>query len=46
MPALSSICIMVSFERIVDSFGGRIPFNSLVTELVHLDYYEKWINDA
>ena len=46
MPALSSSCIRVSFEAIVDSFGGRVPFNSLVTELVHFDYYEKWINQA
>lgn len=46
VPALSSTCITVSFETIVDSFGGKVPFNSLVGGLVNFDYYEKWIRQV
>ena len=42
-PKFSSACIPVSFEAIVESFGGKLPFNLLVSELVNFDYYEKWM---
>lgn len=43
VPSLSYTGIPVSFEAIVESFGGKTPFNSLVGELVSFDYYETWI---
>ena len=43
VPSLSSACIHISFEAIVEAFGGKTPFNSLVGELVSFDYYETWM---
>ncbi len=41
-PSLSPACIHISFESIVQAFGRKVPFNSLVAELVSFDYYETW----
>ncbi|OGP53558.1 MAG: hypothetical protein A2162_01805 [Deltaproteobacteria bacterium RBG_13_52_11b] len=46
VPGLSSACITVSFETIVDLFEGKAPFNSLVAELVNFNYYEEWIDQG
>jgi hypothetical protein len=43
MPPLSTGCTMISFETIVDAFGGKKTFNSLVGELVTFDYYDAWM---
>jgi len=43
VPSLSSACIYISFEAIVEALGGKTPFNSLVAELVSFDYYEAWV---
>jgi len=45
-PALSSKCVTLAIERIVDSFGGREAFNSLVAQLIDFDYYRQWISEA
>ncbi len=37
------VAAWVSFEAIVESLGGKLPFNSLVSGLVNFDYYEKWM---
>jgi hypothetical protein len=42
-PSLSKGCIHISFENIVEAFGGKAPFNSLVGELVSFDYYDTWM---
>lgn len=42
-PPLSTGCTDISFETIVEAFGGKEPFNSLVGELVTFDYYEAWM---
>jgi len=42
-PSLSSACIHISFEAIVEALGGKTPFNSLVSEMVSFDYYETWM---
>jgi hypothetical protein len=42
-PLLSPACIRISFEAIVDALGGKLPFNSLVGELLSLDYYDVWM---
>jgi hypothetical protein len=41
-PPLSPMCIRVSFESIVQAFGGKEPFNTLVCKLVSFDYYDIW----
>ncbi len=43
VPSLSSRCINISFESLVEAFGGKTPFNSLVSELVRFDYYDTWM---
>jgi len=43
-PSLSSNCIIIAFEDLVDLFGGVKEFNALVKELFEFDYYENWIN--
>lgn len=43
VPSVTSACIPVSFEAIVDSLGGKMPFNSLVGDMVNFDYHEAWM---
>ena len=43
VPTLSTRCIHISFETLVEAFGGKTPFNSLVSELVRFDYYGTWM---
>jgi hypothetical protein len=42
-PSFSPACIHISFESIVEAFGGKKPFNSLVGDLLSFDYYEIWM---
>jgi hypothetical protein len=45
-PAFSSSVRLVSFEAIVERFGGKVPFNGLVRELLNLDFYTAWVHDG
>jgi hypothetical protein len=42
-PAFSDRVKLVSMESIVECYGGKSRFNSLVREVLAIDYYEEWI---
>jgi hypothetical protein len=42
-PAFSDHVRLLSFESIVDCYGGRDKFNALVREMLSFDYYDEWI---
>lgn len=41
-PELSDNCSIISFEKLVTSYGGKDKFNELVKELISFDYYDNW----
>lgn len=45
-PAFSEKCVPLSFESVVSRYGGRGPFNALVSKLACGDYYREWIEEA
>lgn len=42
-PPLSKRCHALTIEDIIECYGGKGPFNDLVTEMIRGDYYESWI---
>jgi hypothetical protein len=42
-PAFSDRVRLLSFESIVDCYGGKDKFNALVREMLSFDYYDQWI---
>lgn len=42
-PAFSEHVRFVSFESIVDCYGGKAEFNELVREMLAFDYYDAWV---
>jgi len=42
-PTFSPQARVLSFEKVVDEFGGPDPFNNLVRELLAINYYERWV---
>ena len=42
VPALSQDAHIVIFEDLVQTFGGEVPFNNLVYELIGNDFYQDW----
>lgn len=41
-PDLSKNCRVVAFESLVEIYGSHSAFNSLVNQLVTIDYYKVW----
>lgn len=42
-PKLSANCRHLKFEELVRKFGSKDNFNSLITELLDVDFYSQWI---
>jgi hypothetical protein len=42
-PAFSENVRRLAFEQVVESFGGREPFNTLVAETLAIDFYREWV---
>jgi hypothetical protein len=42
-PALSSRCVVVVFDDLVEAYGGREPFNALVCDLLDRDHFTAWL---
>ncbi len=45
-PDFSSNVHLVSFEAIVEKFGGKTPFNEVVRKLLSLDFYSAWVENG
>jgi hypothetical protein len=46
-PKFSTNVKYLAFEAVVDAFGGRVPFNELVREmLMKIDFYKSWIEES
>lgn len=41
-PNLSNRCKIVSLERVINTYGGKQTFNSLVSRLLTTDFYRTW----
>ncbi len=41
-PNFSTDCRVVSFESLVEMYGSRSAFNSLVKQLISIDFYKAW----
>lgn len=45
-PKFSKNVTFLAFEKVVDAFGGKEPFNALVLEMLKkIDFYDSWINE-
>lgn len=42
-PGFGANVRLLSFEAVVDRFGGKGPFNSMVRELLDFDFYAAWV---
>jgi len=45
-PDLSRSCKIVCFEKLVELYGGKEPFNKLVSELLDQNYYSELVGSA
>jgi hypothetical protein len=45
-PAFSEYVRFLAFEDVVDAFGGKAAFNTLVREMLNIDFYETWIGKS
>jgi hypothetical protein len=45
-PAFSNRVRFLSFESIVDRFGGKEKFNGLVRNMLEFDYYDQWMKGS
>jgi hypothetical protein len=43
-PAFSDRVRLLSFEDIVERYGGKDKFNALVGNLLSFDYYNQWVH--
>lgn len=42
-PSFSDKVQFLSFEKVVDRFGGKPAFNGMVRELLNIDFYTAWV---
>ncbi len=42
-PTFSPYVKLLAFEDIVDAFGGKSAFNTLVKSLLDIDFYDAWL---
>lgn len=42
-PEFGSHVAQVSFESVIEAFGGKIAFNDLVRRQLDIDYFDKWV---
>ncbi|WP_295899498.1 hypothetical protein [uncultured Vibrio sp.] len=45
-PTLSFNCKHLAFEDLARSYGDKDSFNSLIAEMLEVDFYEQWVKSA